>query len=212
MATRKLNLVYDGFIKGIGDRWETAFDPMVDANIPDSNLMTKEVITNYVNRALWQLFDSIWLQVRGDKEKFISIFPELLKTTAAISVDDAGYTIASPYLDLHTLYDAYGSNNSYMVVLPENLFTTVKSGNNRSYIGSTTKPIVIKVANKIYTFPTPETNRNVYALYISSPVNPTTGQPLEQNGDYDINFAYHWIDKLCQIAIDLYKQASQETT
>ena len=209
MSTKKLNLVYDGFIRGIGDRWDTTFDPTTDMAIPNSKLIEKEIIPRYVNRALWQLFESILLQVSGDVVKFATIFPELVKRSDVITFSSGKYTLASPYLNMFALHGALGPNSKYIKILSEDKLTIVESGRNRSYVFATDNPALIKMNNALYIFPTTETT--AYVNYIASPIDPLTGVPLVQNGANDMDYGYHWIDKLSQIAVDLYNKAAQET-
>jgi len=209
MATPKLDLVYDGFIRGIGDRWETTFDPTAGASIPNSEVIAKEIIPRYINRALWRLFDTIWTQVEGEAQKFSLVFPELIKLSETLNFSSGKYQKADPYLNLHGILGAITQSGGYVKVWSIDKYTLAYSGENRSYIATTEKPAVIYKHDVIYCFPT--SVNGIAVEYIVSPINPNSGGPIVQNGDYDMPFDYHWVDKLCQIAIELYNQAAQET-
>ena len=208
MSTPRLNLVYDAFVRGIGTRWETAFYPTTDQDIPDSDLVEKEIITRYVNRALGQLFSQIISQYTP--KEISEKFPELVKKSNAISTISGIWTKASPYLHLHTVIGGWTEENVYLSVWDAAMYPIAKTQQNRSYIATTSKPALIQLNEQVHIFPT-TLNDDIYLEYIAMPVNPTTGAELTQNGTYDMPFGYHWIDKLSQIAIELYNQASQET-
>ena len=154
MSTPRLDLVYDGFIRGIGDRWDSAFDPTAGQAIPDSVMMEKEIIPRYVNRALWKLFDTVWLQVEGDAKRFGGIFPELIKKTGEVVFSSGAWTIAANYLDIHTIFGAWTDTDVYVGILSPDKYSILVSGKNRSYIPTATTPAIIKMSNVVYIFPT----------------------------------------------------------
>ena len=208
MSTPRLDLVYDGFIRGIGGRWETAFDPTSGMDIPDSNFIDKEIIPKYINRALWKLFDSVWMQVHGDVKSFIAIFPELTKTGNFLFTSGI-YTLISDKLDLYAIAGALTTSDDYVSVWGEDKYTLVKSGKNRSYIPDSSNQAIIKMANKIYLFPEETFTHSLH--YVVSPTDPTTGGPLTQNGSYDMPFDYTRVNTLIELAVGIYNQAAQET-
>lgn len=208
MATPKLNRIYDQFVRGIGTRWETSFDVDGSSAIPDSNLIQKEIIPKYINAAISRFFFEIVLQFTP--KDIMLKFPELVKKTSALVFTAGVWAVGDNYKNIFVVTGAWTKNNEYISIWDAEIYPIAKTQQNRSYIATTSQPALIQLDNSLHVFPTSVSD--VHVQYIAKLVDPTTGGEFIQNGSNDIPLSYHHLDKLSQIAIELYKQASMETT
>lgn len=211
MATPKFDLVNTSLATRIGD-------PVASAST-NGTVLTAAERNTYVNRAANKLFSDAWYSTGGNGEVFLGIFPELFsERTVACSIisDNCYYTIASPNKDIYKIEKAIGgSSGKYIQVFPVTMFAVLKSEVHPHYVFTSDNPALIHKDEKIYIFPgdivaSPSTY-SVDLQCIVMPVDPTTGLYLAQGGSYDLPFDYSWLNKLAEIAEQLYRIDAQET-
>jgi len=185
-------------------------------------IMTKEVYMSYVNRAMLKLFNDIWVSVGGDKGKFMQIFPELFKTASTISC--SSYTVimgtptltwtkATPYLDIFIITDVINITDSKKVKMQEQLmYTQIIAKAYPQYTPSTTNQLGVYAQNKLTLFCDSAVTKSCLLIYIALPIDPATGSSLTQNGTYDSPFSEQWNGKIAEIAEQLFKIDSQQTS
>ncbi len=88
------------------------------------------------------------------------------------------------------------------------------------YIATDDNPAIIRVGNTLTIFPLdidtgepPEAPRyqRIKFHYIGVPLDPTTGEFLIQNGDYDSPFFDHWNKSIADIAYLMFLQETNQT-
>jgi hypothetical protein len=179
MATLKFDYILQEFSERIGNRLDAAFTPGAGA-FPDGNLLDKEDAIAIVNKALHKYHNDAWTAVKGDKEAFIKIFPELVRLTAAVTFTTGIYTVATPYLDFFALISGYKSATIPFRIEPEENLYLLQTNSYPRHAPTAAKPMVVPFASKVYVFPNSETTGSLH--YIAQPLIPPTGGFLEQNG------------------------------
>jgi hypothetical protein len=217
MATPKIDRLVTSFCKRIND--PATFQTSV---LQDGDILTANEVMEYINKAMFELFRKYWELVKGDKQKFIQIFPELVKTRYVDFTFDTSealhrtiYTIANPNLDYYCLVDASHQATKYIQVLPENLYNTVLTGKVPQYIPTETKPVIIAINKILNVFPrTINESGGLTAVLLNivvQPLNPTDGSFLTQNGSYDSPYYDTWNDEIVNIAVEMFLQDTQES-
>lgn len=198
MATLKFDLILQEFVRRIGDRPTAAFTPGGGA-YPGGTILGASDAISYVNKALNKYFNDYWMAAGGDEQMFVSIFPELIKATASITLP---YAVASPYLDFHTLFNGYYDSSTPCRIEKEKNLVLLVTGKYPRHGPTTSKPIMVALNKVIYIFPVSLTSGYVY--YVAQPISPTTGQFLAQDGSEDSPFHYHHHSKIAEVAEQLY--------
>jgi len=210
MATKKLDTLCTEFIKRIPDQLRESFTPGIGA-LPNGYLLPATTILDYVNRALYQLFNNFWKSSGGDLQTFMRIFPELIQFTSAVTLGSGNYDIASPYKNFYKIVGAVTEAGKYIKVKNEDLFTVYLAQEYGNIAPTQDDPAVIQVNQRLAFFPQNLTG-TIRFHYIARPVSPLTGNALEQNGSYDSPFFESWHNDIVDIAYMKYLQETNETT
>jgi hypothetical protein len=212
--TPKFDRIAISFVKKIPTAFKTVFTPGID--MPDANLFTKEIIADYINRAMMKLFNQYWQQTAGNFQAFLAVFPELVKFSGELEGSEgfAGtvYQVAAPYFDFCRIVGAIGPNNQFIKVWDETKFTLAISGQYTEYTATTSNPAIIQIHGMLFVFPQTLNDFNFKIQYIKYPIDPATGGPLVQNGNEDSPFGDQWNDIIAELAYALYLEESFETT
>lgn len=209
MATPKFDKISLNLATAIGDPVSAVADDGVVLSAAQRNL--------YVNEALEKLFTEGLASIK-EKEVLIGVFPELYqrRTVTCTKVgSDVYYSIASPNYDIYQVISAYGlATNKHFQIIAKEKYSIIKSGVHPHYVFTATNPVLIHFYDTIYLFPSSitETTYQVDIYVIVKPINPSTGGHLAQGGSYDIPYDEIWIPKISEIAEQLYRIDSQETT
>jgi len=171
----------------------------------DGNTLTALARISYLNRAMFKIIDDFWQQLAGDKDKFASIFPELVSTPQALTLTNGVYTIASPLLDFFVLHQAYTAT-AVIRVYPPKYYENLVIGNLPQIVASAASPAVVQLGTTLNFFPTATVPSIVY---LRQPLDPTTGAYLSQNGNYDSPFLEHWNDFIVSTAQQLFELDAQ---
>lgn len=211
MATPKFDRLCVEFMKRIPDQTVELFE-VGEEKLPNGYLLTSETIIDYVNRALMQLFNNYWQATAGDIVKFINVFPELVEMSGAVALNNGKYVIASPYKDFVRLIGAKTStSNKYIKPKDDNLYALYLSGEYQTFQPTLDNPVIIQVNNFLGVFPT-NLSENINIHYIKAPIDPTTGNALIQNGNYDSPYYEHWNNAIVDLAYLKYLQETNDTT
>lgn len=211
--TPKFDRLCIEFLKKIPDQFREPFTAGVNQALPNANSMTADQIINYVNGGMLKFFKEYWKTAAGDTQKFISIFPELIKFTNPVPIDSNGqYEIKEPYNDFHKLIGAVTSNNKYIKAKPEYKYTLYLAKEyDAEYSPNTENPAIIQVNKFLAVFPT-NLGGQIKLHYIQSPIDPVTGAYLAQNGATDSPFADIWNSDIVDLAYLQYLQEVNATT
>ena len=207
MATLKFDQILQEFSERIGNRLDTAFTPGGGA-FPDGNLLDAVDAIATVNKALLKYHNDAWTAFKGDKQAFISFFPELMKISSALTFAGGLYAIAYPYFDFFALIGGYYSTSiPFRIEKEENLYL-LQSNSYPRHAPTAAKPMLVPSNNKIYIFPDTLTTGVIH--YIVQPVLPTTGGFIVQNGsDGDSPFYVSRNSAIAEIAEKLYWNEKQ---
>jgi hypothetical protein len=214
MATPRIDRIVTAFCDRIGDPATFSTGALQGGNV----ITTAAAIMSYINRAMLELFRSRWEAVRGDKQKFIEIFPELLKVrtvnfTYSSPPANTSYVIANPNLDYLTIVDATYGSTYYFTVFPATEYNTIRFGRHEHRTPTESNPGIIDSQRTLYMFPTGINSAGgltgVNISIIVLPLDPTTGGLLAQNGSYDSPYYDHWNDEIVRIAEELYQKDRQ---
>lgn len=186
-------------------------DSVVAAN-NDGTTLTADQRTSFVNKALHKLFNDMWIGVRGDKKKFLEIFPELSSDNLITTTSAGIYTVASPILDFFTIIDGLkSSGNIYIPAIDDYYWNVVKSGMNEDYTYTANEPAVIEHNRILNFFPASDYNAKAVTInYIKMPLDPLTGGFLTQGGATDSPYYPHWNSKIAEIAEELFRISAQD--
>ena len=191
----------------------------------DGKVLTALQRMNFINKAMFKLFNDAWLSVKGDKKAFAQLFPELVVYASLGTTDDGIIEVASPIEDYFQLMAAAIKVDSLVftqaAVLPSSSFQDVRDGSVLQARGSIYYPICIEIGRVIYFLPadTDEfTQRDVGITYLKIPVQPeTTGSKVagsfltmsDATSD-DSPFSNHWNSKIAEIAEQLFRTDAKE--
>ena len=181
----------------------------------DGEKVTANERNAILNRALAELFNTKWNEVKGDKNLFIQIFPELYREVEITTASTGLYTIGvigNLDFDFYATFDARkDTGNVYITSLQKGLYQIVKSSKHPHYIPSATKPYVFEVNRVLEFLPATEYNaQKVKHSYIKFPVNPSDGTPFGAAGTYDSPFYSSWHEIIVEIAKQIYLDMSQQ--
>ncbi|MEM3091547.1 MAG: hypothetical protein QXD05_00215 [Candidatus Pacearchaeota archaeon] len=209
--TPKLDRMCIDFIKRIPDQLRSNFTPGSGA-LPSSYLLDSKIIVDYINRGMQDLFGNFWKMCSGEINKFISIFPELVELSGSVSLQNGNYTITSPYRNFYKLIGAYRTaDNIYFKVKDATQYTLYFTQKYDEYKVTVNNPVIIQVNQMLAVFPQTMTGQ-IKFQYIKVPLNPVTGEPLEQNGEYDSPFFEHWNKEIVDLAYLRFLQETNQTT
>lgn len=211
MATPRIDRMASELIKRIPTEFKSAFTPGTMA-MPDSDVLTKEEIINYLNQAMDRVFNKYWAQSSGVVKIFARLFPELIFPSEE-EITDVEYNIADPHLDLKKVISALGfDNNEFIKVWDESRFAIAQSGQYDEELEiSDEKPVLIQMNRTLYLFPVDIASFSYKIQYIKLPRNPETGDYLTQNGSYDSPFSEEWEGEIIDTAYQIYLIEAQET-
>jgi len=213
MPTPRLDQLCVEFVKRLPDKLRSPFVPGLDY-LPDAFNIGAESIIDYINRALQQHFNNDWQSVGGDEQKFIRIFPELVKVSSAVTLTSGNYDIASPHKDFFKIIGGMTvTGNKYIKPKDENLYTVYLSQEYGNTLAPTANdPAIIQVNNMLAVFPQ-SLAEQIKIHYIRRPVDPTTGNSFTQNGDGEIDspFYEHWNNAIVDVAYMKYLQETNQT-
>lgn len=190
------------FSKAIGD--------VVAAAGTSGNKLTDDERDGYINRALNKLFTEYWTAVKGRTEAFIDIFPELLRDVPITTTAGGIFVLAaSGTYDFFKLHSAYKSTQ-IIKCLDKTLKAIVVTSNNELYTPSTSNFIAIEIEGTIAFYPAASFNAQAVNIqYVRRPID-ITGAAFTNGGTYDHPFNANWNDTIVSIALELFKQDTQE--
>lgn len=219
-GTPKFDRIASDFVRRIPEQFKTAFTPG-SGNLPDTYSLKKEVIINYVNRALQELFNQYWTALQGNYKKFITMFPELaFRTPNKVKFNGQGYyDIANPYLDFYRLINGMTEGTKkYVKQWDNHIYHLAITGEYAEYTATNENPALIQIANGLAVFPqdlntalSGPSLKELRLLYVKYPVDPTNGNFLTQNGDHDSPYFDHWNKQIADIAYLMYLQETTQT-
>lgn len=208
MGTLKFDLIAQELMRLVKDEFVTSFTPGAGLMPAGSILRSREIISEYVNRALLKVFNDIWASAGGDVAVFARLVPELV-VTREVSITQVGdngtYTIASPNFDIYELAEI-STSSGLGVVGKKELIQSIEKGSVLQYTGTTAKPIGVFMGDTIYLYPYASLAK---ITAVKQPINPTSGVLLVQNGIYDSPYAMHWNSRIASVAYGLYLADSQ---
>ena len=186
-------------------------DPVATA-ATDGNILTADLRTSFVNKALHKLFNDMWVAVQGDKKKFVEIFPEMTADNLIITDSNGLFTVASPILNFFTIIDGLKvTGNIYIPAIDDYFWNIVKSGANEDYVYTAAEPAVIEHNRILYFFPASDyASKSIAINYIKMPLDPATGAFLTQGGTTDSPFYPHWNSRIAEIAEELFRISAQD--
>lgn len=209
MATPKLDRLCINFVKRIPDQLVSAYTPGTGA-LPRSYLLEASTIIDYVNRAMHKLFQTIWVEVAGDTNKFLQILPELGKISGEIPLASGQYLISAPYLDFFKLVGCYDGNNLPIKVKSESYYTQIKAGKYKSFQIGDSDPAIFQINNLLEVVPNTAANK-IIIHYIKFPVDPNSGTYLVQDGNEDVPYKEIWDKEIVDIAYKLFLEETVQT-
>lgn len=203
MAAPKLDACNISFSKAIGD--------VVASASTSGNKLTDDERDGYLNRAMNKLFTEYWTAVKGRTEAFIDIFPELLRDVQVTTTAGGAFVLAaSGTYDFFKLHSAYKSTQ-IIKCIDKTLKAIVVTSNNELYTPSTSNFIAIEIEGTIIFYPLASFNaQTVNIQYVRRPIA-IDGTAFTNGGTYDHPFNANWNETIVQIALELYKQDTQET-
>lgn len=210
MPTPKFDKLCIEFVKRIPDQLEDNTFVPGSGELPRSFLLSAEVIIDYINRSLQGFFNFHWTALQGNIQAFINLFPELQNLSDEEALASGVFIIADPYLDFFKIIGAFTNQNIFIKPKPEYLYTQFVAGKYRSYQATENDPAIINVENKLAVFPTDVATAFTFH-YIRFPLDPTTGEVLIQNGDYDSPFSEQWHTAIVDFAYNLYLKETEQT-
>lgn len=193
------------FSQKIGDPVSTA-----STTKPTSNT-TKETRNIYINRAMMKLFNDVWLQVQGNVEKFIEIFPELYKIMP-MTTDSSGKVAALPSSYANYFVSIEGEKNTgneRIKFVEKVLYQTVKNSQNKQYLPSATNLFGFEISKAFEFYPASEFNaQDIRVAIVIMPLT-TSGGQFSDNGSEDIPFSAHWHEMISELALQIWKEDNQ---
>ena len=177
--------------------------------------MTAVEYINYVNNAMMKLFNDKWGEVKGDKQSFVNMFPELVETKAPafvkedVSVPRYSYvSLTNTALPLANLYSVLYANYTTTFIenaSPDMLFA-LEMGT--VSLASITSPLIVQGRGNLYIFPALSSSLAVTVNYIKLPKK-ADGNFITQNGDTDSPFDDSWNTVIADIATQMFIAESQ---
>jgi len=208
--TPKFDKLCIEFVKRLPDQLEDiAFIPGTGA-LPRAYNMSAESIIDYINRALQSFFNLNWTAVKGDVQAFINLFPELQKVSNVETLTNDEFIIDNPYLDFFRIIAATTTEGILIKPKAESLYLHYKTGKYKNYRATLTDPVIIQIPEKLVLFPSGIAEFIFH--YIKLPLDPETGEVLEQNGDYDSPYSEQWHKSIVDLAYNMYLEETVQTT
>jgi len=212
MATPKIDRIAIEFIQRIGGTFDSAFTPG-SGTMPASDLIDDaNTIMTFINKAMFKLFNDVWMSANGDVEVFTRIFPELIQRDS-VTFTSSEYTIVNPSMHIFKLINGYNTAGVYFKSWSPVKYAVAKTGYETQYVGTDAKPALMHMSDvgKIFLF----SDNNITPItlvYIKFPLNKTDGSFLTQNGSYDSPFYDQWNTRIAEIAEAMYSQAVARTS
>lgn len=206
MATLKFDNILQEFSERIGNRLDSAFTPGGGA-FPDGNLLDAVDAIAIVNKALLKYHNDTWMMVKGDKDAFIKIFPELIKPSTQLTFTAGVHTIANPHLNFFACVSGYQTTSIPFRMEKESNLYLLRTGSYPRHAPTAAKPMIVPLASQIYVFPVSITTGYIY--YIAQPLDHTTGGFLAQHGAVDSPFYNTRNTTIAAIAEELYWNEKQ---
>jgi len=214
MATPKFDTIIKEFRARVADI--ATFD--ITGSLLDGNTLPASDTVTYVNRALFRFEEDAWVQSQGNKWNFVKVFPEMIVEASASfviggyggSTNGTNYTIASPYLDFLSILDST-TGSQYIKVQEPQLLSVIDTGINTQYTATSINMFLIVDGRTLYLYPSLGGSgyTGVKFRYVKSPLVPTTGTPIIQNGSIDSPFYEIHTTKIAEIAEQLYRIDAQ---
>jgi hypothetical protein len=203
-TTPKFDAIQVEFSRRINDPAATALTAGTVLSVADRN--------TYVNKALNLFFARQWEAVRGDKEKFIMMFPELVKI-ATVALTSAVYAITSTLMrNYHSLVSGKAvTSGKYVRVERSSLLHVRLTGFSPTFAPDADNPSMIEQGGNIYVFPT-SVSGNLDVAYIAQPLTSTDGSFLVQDTGQDSPFYPIWNSKIAAVAEELYRIDTAQST
>jgi len=207
MATPKFDRISVELARRIGDRDSSG--NQISAASADGVILTSVERTSYINKAMMKLMNQFWQTVNGDTQKFMGVFPELVKEKSIVVAGGSYSLEQSGTYDFFKLVGAITSSLVYIKIWKENLYTVALSGANSHYVATTTEPAVIQLNQSLKFFPT-SFGDTVTVIYVKMPVSDIDGSFIVQGGNVDSPFFDFWNSQIAEIAETLYLTDAQE--
>lgn len=216
MPTPKFDKLCIDFVKRIPDQLtDNTFTPG-SGSLPNSYLLPSASIIDYINRALLTFFNLSWQKVEGKVSAFLNSFPEMQRISQETIFTNGEYEFAAPYLDIYKVIGGFTVKTinsveyrTFIKPKAENLYLQYLAGKYKSYQATEKDPAIFQLDDKLVVFPKETTN--VIFHYIKFPINPETGNPLIQNGNYDSPFSEQWHKEIVNIAYASWLEETMQT-
>ena len=211
MATIKFDRCCIELVKRIPDQFKTDFTAGSGV-LPDCFMIKAVNIIDYINRGMQELFNTYWKITAGNVQRFIGIFPELIKFSGEVPLTSGNYVIASPYLDFYKIVGAVkAADNKFIKVKDEHLYTVYLSEEYDTLVPNDDNPAIIQVNQLLAVFPQALTG-SIKFHYIAAPLDTSTGGFIEQNGTVDSPFFDHWNKEIVDNAYLKYLEETNQTS
>jgi hypothetical protein len=211
MATPKFDRCCIELVKRIPDQFKVPFVAGTGV-MPDCYMIKAVNIIDYINRGMQELFNTYWKLVAGDVQRFIGIFPELNKLSAAVPLVNGNYVFSTPYMDFYKIVGAVtATGNKFIKVKDEYLYTVYLSEEYNALKPDENNPAIIQVNKMLAVFPQSFTGQ-IKFHYIAVPLDPSTGGFIEQNGGTDSPFFDHWNKEIVDNAYLKYLEETNQTS
>lgn len=205
----------------LAKRLNDAFDANgseITAGDVSGKVVTASTRMAYINKAMFKLFNDVWVGVKGDKRKFAEILPELIVNRevtvgAGGSPTPSAYVIANPNFDFFQLIEA-SIISIQAAVLPSSYYQSVKYGKIVQMQGDATNPVCIEVAKTIYFLPdgTAFQGKGASLTFIRMPINGVNGYflAMDSSSTEDSPFLDHWNSRIAELAEELFRIDAKE--
>jgi len=216
MPTPKFDKLCIELVKRIPDQLQDDTFVPGSGELPDAFLLKAEIIIDFINRALQTFFNLSWQKLEEKVQAFINTFPEMQKVSDEEALTAGIFEIEDPYLDFYKIIGAFITGDTiegriYAKPKAENLYTHFLAGKYKSYQATVSDPAIIQVEKKLEVFPKDTSFANINFHYIKLPLDPETGNPFIQDGDYDSPFAEQWHKEIVNIAYGLWLEEAAQT-
>jgi hypothetical protein len=204
MATPRFNRIALSFMEKINSPTSESAGVVQGGSL----VTTTARVEKYVNRAMHALFNKIWESAEGDKLRFMTVCPELVKI-AQILKESGDPTVPGDYFEAIgarlVIQDALAVN-IYLRLPARQYYMVTRTGSNAQWVGTAAKPILYELEGTLYLFPD-TTSGQIELQYIQMPLK-TDGTFITSGGAVDCPFSDQWNEQIAEIAADLYFKES----
>lgn len=183
MATPKFDRILQEFSRRIGDRLVSSFTP--GNAYPEGTILSAAMAISYVNRGMVAYMNDALFAVQGNQIAFLGLMPELISPLTTVAFTSGVHTIVNPNLHYFDFVGGIAGSAQITRQSPV-LLDLFLAGKYPLHPPTVDKPFLISVKNKLYIFPTSITTANI--LFITQPIDGTTGNFIAQNGSVDSPF------------------------